>query len=156
MRGAAGVLLRPYRAGDLAACLTIFDGNVPKFFTPDEREEFAGFLKSAEHSVPPYFVLVQVNEVLACGGLSVRDASAALSWGMVARAHQGRGLGKRLTEARIAMARAMPGLTEIVLETSQHSAGFYLGLGFVGVRVTPNGFGPGLDRWDMRLTMNEG
>lgn len=145
------MIARPYRAEDRAACLAIFDGNVPKFFAPDERADFVTFLDRPERSEAPYLVLEEAGAVIACGGLTPGAAPGAvhLSWGMVTRGRQRDGIGTRLTEARLALARAMPGVTKLHLETSQHGQGFYARFGFILTRVIPDGFGPGLDRWDM-------
>lgn len=35
---------RPCAVGDRAACLALFDGNVPHVFTEAERAEFAAFV----------------------------------------------------------------------------------------------------------------
>jgi len=39
--------LRPYTAADRAACLAVFDSNVPASFAPDERAAFAAYLDGA-------------------------------------------------------------------------------------------------------------
>jgi predicted GNAT family N-acyltransferase len=148
-------VLRPYSLRDLAACLAIFDGNAPRFFAPGERADFAGFLEALPHADQPYLVLERDGQVIGCGGLSIEPEKrqASLSWGMVARPHHGTGLGARLTAGRLALARATPGIDAVVIETSQHTQGFYARLGFAVRQVTPDGFGPGLDRWDMLLPL---
>lgn len=150
----AETVVRPYVPDDLPACLAIFDSNLPTFFSAAEREEFRLFLQDAGAENSLYLVLAQGNVVLACGGLSILpDGLAHLSWGMVDRAHHGQGLGTRLTLARLALARATPGLTQIALATSQHTRRFYEGMGFTALKVTPDGFGPNLDRCDMILRL---
>lgn len=139
---------------DRAACLGVFDSNVPTFFAPQERAEFSRFLDACDRGAP-YLVLVHNGAVVACGGLEIAAHSASLSWGMVDRACHGQGLGTQLTKARLALARSLPDLAEVVLATSQHTRGFYEGFGFAVARVTPDGFGPGLDRWDMRLSLRD-
>nr|MBC8799133.1 GNAT family N-acetyltransferase [Pseudomonas congelans] len=37
-------MLRPYTLADRERCLDIFDSNVPRYFDPAEREQFARFL----------------------------------------------------------------------------------------------------------------
>lgn len=144
---------RPYRHEDFDACLSIFDGNVPGFFSMDERAEFATFLAEVDPETSPYIVLVLDGFVVACGGLSLdpNKGAASLSWGMVDRAYHGRGLGTRLTEERMKLARSSAQIAELVLATSQHAVGFYRRHGFAVVKVTPDGFAPGMDRYDMRL-----
>lgn len=148
---------RPYEPSDLAACLALFDGNTPRFFAPQERAEFRAFLETLPAEDRPYLVLTKAGEVIACGGLIVEpEGRASFTWGMVARDHHGQRLGTRLVQARLELARRMPGITELALSTSQHTRGFYEGFGFTTRAVTPNGFGPGLDRCDMVLPLAQG
>lgn len=146
---------RAYLSEDRAACLAIFDSNLPRYFAPEERADFGTFLDSLTTEDWPYLVLTEDQRVVACGGLIV-DAGlrqAALTWGMVDRARHGGGLGRQLTLFRLDLARATPGIDRVVMETSQHTRGFYDRLGFVVTKVTPDGFGAGIDRCDMVLTL---
>ena len=145
------VTFRPYRARDFTACLRLFDSNTPEFFAPDERAEFAGFLRHLDPC--PYLVGERGGQVVACGGFEGTGTSASLTFGMVDRALQGQGIGLALTKARLEAIRATAGVERVVIETSQHSAGFYDRLGFRVTEVTENGFAPGLDRWVMVLEL---
>ena len=146
---------RPYTSSDLSACLAIFDSNVPTFFAPEEREEFREHLGNVDATTAPYIVLVLDNAVIACGGLTIDETQrkASLSWSIVDRNLHGQRLGTLLTQARLTVARSTPGLSEVELSTSQHTRGFYEGFGFSVSKVTPSGFGPGLDRWDMAMRL---
>jgi predicted GNAT family N-acyltransferase len=146
------VTVRPYGAGDRGACLGLFDSNVPRFFSASERDDFAVYLDAPSG---PYLVLERAGQIVACGGhASEADGTTgALCWGMADGALHGTGLGRRLTEARIEAARQTPGLTALRLSTSQHTEGFYRRYGFQTVRLTPDGFGPGLDEHEMRLEL---
>ncbi|NTT84677.1 GNAT family N-acetyltransferase [Tabrizicola fusiformis] len=146
-------LFRPFRPDDITACLALFDGNCPRFFAPSEREEFASFLTAPRPSDAPYLVLEDEGDILACGGIEISGPDAHLTWGMVARDRHGQRLGTRLTEARLALARTLPGVERLILSTSQHTQGFYAGFGFAVTAHTPDGFGPGLDRVDMALLL---
>lgn len=143
---------RPYEPQDRDACLALFDGNVPRFFALSERADFARFLERLR-SDGTYLVLEREGRVVACGGLGVSadGAMGELCWGMVDRTCHGQGLGRALTEARLRVAATKPGLRRIRLDTSQHTQGFYARFGFRTLSVTPDGYGPGLDRWDMIL-----
>ncbi len=149
------LLSRPYASRDRSACLAIFDSNLPIFFAPHERDEFCSVLDSTDAKDRPYLVLTRQGAVVACGGLTANTArgQASLAWGMVDRAFHGQGLGTLLTECRLALARATPGIAEVVLATSQHSRGFYERFGSTVSAVTPDGFAPGLDRCDMALRL---
>ena len=150
------LVTRLFRPDDLAACLAVFDSNLPRFFAVEERDEFADFLQKITQSDDPYLVLQQESRIVACGGLSSeRDTrQASLSWGMVDQNLHGQGLGRELTQARINLAKGMVGIDRLTLATSQHTRGFYERFGFVIQRLTPNGFGLGLDRCDMLLAFD--
>lgn len=135
-------------ATDIEGCLDVFDSNVPRFFSEAEREEFRAFLVSLPG---PYFVLPEGDGFAACGGYAVDPETgvADLCWGMVRLELHGGGIGRALTEMRIRRAVADPATKQVKLNTSQHTTGFYERMGFRTVQVTPDGFGPGLDRCDM-------
>ncbi|HEY0019665.1 MAG TPA: GNAT family N-acetyltransferase [Longimicrobium sp.] len=145
--------IRDYTAADRAACLAVFDSNVPEFFIPAEREAFAGFLDG----LPGPYLVVEDEDgaVVGCGGYAVTPgtSTADLCWGMVRRERHGTGLGRLLTEARMDRIHADPAAMEIALNTSQHTRAFYERRGFATERVVPDGFAPGLDRCDMRLIL---
>lgn len=61
-----------------------------------------------------------------------------------------KGLGRALLHARIDAAKKDPGVRVIRLDTSQHTTGFYERFGFHITGVEPDGYGPGLDRCEMR------
>ena len=145
----APVAIRPFVRTDEAACLGIFDGNMPRFFAPSERPEFVRFL---ETSTSPYLVATaQDGSVIACGGYHV-DGDAAfanLTWGMVQRSWHGRGIGETLLHARIAAIEASTTVAVIRATTSQHARGFFARHGFKLVRIEPDGLARGLDRVEM-------
>jgi ribosomal protein S18 acetylase RimI-like enzyme len=143
---------RPYVAADRAACLALFDSNAPRFFDPSERAGFEQFLDEMRW---PYQVIEREGRVVACGGHAVEPdgRTVSLCWGMVEQGLHGQGLGRRLTEARLAAARAEPGVTAVRLDTGQHTTGFYERFGFVIERVVSDGYAPGSDRFDMRLDL---
>ena len=149
--GPRGFRLRPWRPADRAACLDVFEGNVPGWFRRHERKEFAAFLDALPG---PYLVVEATGgPVVACGGWARRQgtATADLCWGMVARPLHGEGLGRLLVEERLRRIRRDGTILEVALNTSQHTVGFYELFGFVVQRVEPDGYAPGLDRCEMRL-----
>ncbi len=146
---------RTYQAEDMAGCLALFDSNTPRFFDVSERDSFVGFLQDQALRWP-YQVIELDGRIVGCGGHAVEPdgVSVALCWGMVDNDLHGQGLGRVLTEARIAAARGTPGITRVILNTSQHTQGFYARFGFEVETVTPDGFAPGIDRWDMVLRLD--
>ncbi|MBX3477084.1 MAG: GNAT family N-acetyltransferase [Brevundimonas sp.] len=143
---------RPYEPADREACLALFDGNTPRFFDASERAEYDAFLRALE---TPYSVIEQGGRIVACGGHAVEadGTTAVLCWGMVDRGLQGTSLGRRLTQARLAAARATPGVTAVRLSTSQHTEGFYRRFGFRTLKVAQDGFAPGIHSHEMRLDL---
>lgn len=152
------VLIRPYAPTDLTACLAVFDSNVPDFFAAAERDEFRAHLLALPDAAPAYLVLTHADAVVACGGLTPGEGrgDARMVWGMVARAWHRRGLGRRLLRERLALAHGMAGLRAVSLSTSQHTRRFYEGEGFTLTGTIRDGFGAGLDRCDMVLTLGPG
>lgn len=144
-------ITRAYTPADRQACLTLFDSNTPRFFDPSERAGFEGFLNEMRW---PYQVIARDGRIVACGGHAVEPngRTVSLCWGMVEQGLHGQGLGRLLTEARLAAARAEAGVTEVRLDTGALTTGFYERFGFVIEQVVKDGYAPGSDRYDMRLT----
>lgn len=146
--------VRDFRSSDTTACLAVFDSNVPRYFTLPERAAFRDFL----HALPgPYMVIEdEAGAVVACGGLAIDPASGRsdLCWGMVRGELHGSGLGRRLMEARLDRARTHPDVRIVALNTSQLTTGFYERFGFVTTETILDGYAPGLDRCEMRLTIS--
>lgn len=132
------------------ACLDLFDGNVGTAFLPEERDGFASFLDD-----PPgeYFVLVDGTVAAACGGIAFEDdmrTLASVCWTMVARHRQRLGLGRLITNACLDAAMNEVGCTTIRLDTTPQTEAFFHRFDFETVGVERDGYGPGLDRVEMR------
>lgn len=145
--------LRDYRPIDRAACLVLFDGNVPEYFAPSERADFEVFLDAIDF---PYLVIEEEGGLLACGGWTRRTSDPGvvdLCWGMVRRDLHKTGLGRRLLEARLAQVRTTADIQAVVLQTTQHAEGFFARYGFVTRRVVSDGFAAGFHLHEMRLDL---
>ena len=130
---------REYTNGDRAACLALFDSNVPDFFAASERTEYAKFLDDLPC---PYLVLSSAGDgVIAAGGYYVTEEAdvGALAWGVVTRAWQRRGVGAELLQLRLARLRAS-GVNTVRVRTSPRSQHFFERSGFRLVQVVPQGF----------------
>jgi ribosomal protein S18 acetylase RimI-like enzyme len=148
-----GVRVRPYTPADLDGCLAIFETNVPRYFISKERDAFRAFL---EELPGPYIVLEdEQSRIVACGGHAMSDepGRADLCWGMVRQEKHRKGFGRTLIHARIDAAKADPAVRVIALNTSQLTTGFYERFGFRVTSTEPDGYGPGLDRCEMRLVL---
>ncbi len=160
------VTFRPCTPADALACLELFDGNCLPYFHPSERADYEQFLGNPEDR-GDYWVMEQGGEVggggvvsgtvVGCGGVWVSpEGQGGLSWGMVRRDLQRRGLGTRLTAFRLERLRARPEVRRIRLGTSQHTEAFYALQGFVAVERAENGFAPGIDEVKMSLELGPG
>lgn len=143
---------RPYEPTDRDACLRLFDSNAPRFFDPSEKADFESFLDELDW---PYQVIERDGRIVACGGHAVEPdgRTASLCWGMVDGTLHGRGVGTALTAARIAAARATPGVEVLRLDTGPQTKGFYERFGFEVTGMQADGYAPGYDRYDMRLEL---
>ncbi|MEM1132535.1 MAG: GNAT family N-acetyltransferase [Pseudomonadota bacterium] len=147
---------RDYQPGDKAACLALFDSNVPRYFDPSERQMFGAFLDDPRG---PYLVLELDSEIVGCGGYAHEEIdkegvrAASFTWGMVDNARHKMGLGRALAEHRLAMIRQEPDLDEIRLSTTPDVAPFFARFGFVGGPVEKDGYAPGMDKVEMRMRL---
>jgi ribosomal protein S18 acetylase RimI-like enzyme len=145
------VTFRPYLRDDRAECIAIAEGNVDPFLDPEEPGLFASFLdKLPDLDALRYAVAEVDGQVVACFGLYFDEAKrdAHFCWGLVDRAHHRRGIGRAMCAERIAWAEGREGWT-LSLGTTQHTVAFYERMGFKTVKLTPDGYGPGLHRYDM-------
>ena len=144
------VTFRPFRPDDAAACLAVFDSNVPTYFATSERPEFERFLAE----MPCEYLVGEASDgaIVACGGWYPRPEAgeAGLAWGMVHQDSHHRGVGRALLEARLAGVRTLPGVHTLVISTSQHTEAFYARAGFEVSEREADGHAPGIDRVDMR------
>ncbi|MBO9664557.1 GNAT family N-acetyltransferase [Dokdonella sp.] len=146
--------VRQYRPQDRAACLALFESNVPEYFAEAERADFIDQLDNLEG---PYLVVGNGGAVVACGGFQAdrKDPSiAALCWGMVRRDLHGSRLGEALLVARLDLIATNPAFESVVIETTPMSRGFFERYGFVAGRVVADGFVPGYDLVEMTLRLD--
>lgn len=148
--------LRDYRANDKAACLAIFDSNLPEYFARYERLEFDEFLDAPSCT---YFVIeseTTTAAIIGCGGYHYdpETSKAILCWGMVTRAHHKTGVGKALLVGRLMkLCAESDGQAVLTLNTSQYTYGFFEKFGFIITRIVEHGLAPGLHEYDMELRM---
>lgn len=136
--------IRDYAPADRAACLAIFDGNVPTYFHVAERPYFAASLASVDFLPPPvrargaapgrYRVVERAGAVVACGGWYVDGEVATLSWGMVDRALHRTGVGRALMADRLDAIRAAGTARQVRVQTTTPVRGFFERFGFAFVR----------------------
>ena len=150
---APALVLRPYVEADRPAVLALFDANVPTFFAPDERHWLEDSLEDLDG---PAF-LVSVNGVAAAfGGYEIWDYydKALLCWGMAHPRFHGRGLGRWLLAARLALiAGEIPRTRWVTVDTSPKIAPFFLSHGFETASVWPQGYRMGGEMHVLRFDL---
>jgi len=128
---------------DRAACLALFDGNVPDYFHATEREAFGEFLESSDYRPPRlrqnpgdarFYVLQDKDAILGCGGWYLEDDIAGLTWGIVSRAQHGKGLGRVLLQERLKIVRKDGRAKSVRVRTTPKIQGFFEHFGFRLVR----------------------
>lgn len=146
------VTIREFAAKDRERCLAVLDANTPDYFAPVERAAFEEFLAN-----PPgtYLVLEDAGKIVGCGGyIPLPETRVAhTSWGMVHPDYKGRGLGKRLFQARLDAVRERGDADRVRVVTSPQTASFFLPYGFRETRREKDGNAPGIDLVEMWLEL---
>ncbi|MGD9630155.1 MAG: GNAT family N-acetyltransferase [Pyrinomonadaceae bacterium] len=144
--------IRSFAPTDLDAVVAIFRSNIPKYFDPGEEQGLYDFLRDTR--AQDYYVMEVGGEVVGSGGIGLNGdldpPTVSLCWGMIRDDRLGTGLGKAMTEFRIALANEKYPGVPLTIGTSQHTEGFYKKFGFQTVERVPDGFGPGIDECMMR------
>ena len=143
---------RSYRKQYKDQCLKIFDSNLDKYFDVSERDMYSEYLDSLDDDAT-YYICVLSGEVVACGGYDASSEVGSLKWGMVHRTFHGKGVGSKLTDFRLSLLSNNEVVKLVKIDTSQHTAGFYIKRGFVQTNVVEGGFGEGIDCVTMELVL---
>jgi [ribosomal protein S18]-alanine N-acetyltransferase len=144
--------IRPYELSDRNALETIFLMNTPKYFAP---EELGDFLEYLDIFGDDYVVAVVNKRVVGGGGYWIRssDQQGGLSWAFLRPDYQGTGVGKELAQYRIEKIRETGLAKTIMVETSQHSFGFYEKLGFKLLNKQSDYWSKGIDLYSAVLEL---
>jgi GNAT superfamily N-acetyltransferase len=150
---------RNYKPTDHKACLKLFDSNCPPFFDESERLLFDNWLLAFDTNEVAHaninkslYYVGELNEVIiCCGGIySLKEKNEVrLSWGMVLREYHQKGYGKTLLKYRLEEFNKHFSGFNLKLDTSQLTVGFYKQMNFRVTKIEKDGYGVGLDRYDM-------
>lgn len=150
-----------YNNSHRADCVAIFKSNTPKYFDPSELPALENWLNGKDKAKMSYqnnkaehfYSALESGKTVACGGFYIPENKkvANLVWGMVHNSLHKNGIGKKMFEYRVQKIKQFYHGHAIVLDTSQHTFVFFENLGFVVSKITKNGYGPGLHRYDMEL-----
>ena len=142
--------IKTYKQKYFDNCVDIIESNTPKYILPIEHLAFKNYLLKKNKT---YFVLFSGFTLVACGGYGINDSQtkAGLSWGLVHRKHHCQGIGSYLLRFRIDNIKKKYPSVNIHLDTSQHTYKFFERFGFKIRKISKNGYGEGLDMYDMIL-----
>ena len=149
----------PYDSKYFEQCIKIIQSNTPKYIDPSEHTDYKDYLSrpDAKNSIfdngKTYFVLFKDSDLVACGGygLNKSQTKVVLAWGLVHRKHHNQGYGSQLLKYRLNHIKSNYPDIEIHLDTSQHTYRFFEKFGFSVIQISKNGYGEGLDKYDMIL-----
>lgn len=143
-------MIRGYHPTDLAAVIAIFQENTPDFFAPEEQVDLENFLNVNGSN---YWLIEEEGEIAGCGGIVFSDdrSEGRIAWDFFAPKFQGKGLGRRLTEFRLAQIGKEPKVRRIVVHTSQLAHGFYAKFGFSIEMIEKDYWAPGLHLYAMQM-----
>lgn len=148
-------LVREYKPEDKQFCLKAFESNIPEFFVQDELIDFDNFLNriATENINTKYYVVVHNNQIIGCGGFGDKDNKSVLSltWGLIDKSYHKKGFGALLLKHRLDEAKRLFPELPMVLDTTQHSFGFFEKYGFKVTKITHDFYAQGMHRYDMEL-----
>jgi predicted GNAT family N-acyltransferase len=122
---------------------------MPKFFASHEEKLLRKYLIKV--NINYYLFFNREESLVASGGYEYEEKTntIVLTWGMVDQSLHNQGYGSHMIEYRLKKIKKEFSRTNIILNTSQHTFKFYEKFGFELVKIKRDGYGPGLDRYDM-------
>ncbi|WP_242919941.1 GNAT family N-acetyltransferase [Pontibacter liquoris] len=143
-------MIRPYSPNDKEALLALLRLNTPQYFHPAEEQDLSDYL---EQYAQDYFVVTEAATLVGSGGINYFEADkvARLSWDIIHPDFQGKGIGRKLTEFRIARISTHPEIDTIVVRTTQLVYGFYQKAGFALTNTAKDFWAPGFDLYQMEM-----
>lgn len=150
-------IIRKYESRDKQDCINAFKSNVPLFFTNKEIADFDSFLNKVESGtdITYYYVVIFNEKVIGCGGFgdNYNNGKYTLAWGLIHNDYHKKGFGIELLLHRIEKIKELKTASPLMLDTTQHSFGFFEKQGFRITKITNDYYEKGMHRYDMVLEM---
>lgn len=146
--------IQVYQNTDKARLLELLALNTPQYFASEEAADFAHYL---DNEVDDYFIVLEGDSIIACGGINYfrEQNKAHISWDMVHPDFQRKGIGKLLLKHRLSLIRAEEGIHSVVVNTSQFAEPFYAGQGFKLLSEEKDYWAKGIHLMHMTLTVKQ-
>ncbi|NRB46436.1 MAG: GNAT family N-acetyltransferase [Saprospiraceae bacterium] len=143
-------MIRKYQSTDRSQVIKVFRQNTPKYFALEEQTDLEQFL---EHNGANYWLIEQEGIIAGCGGIvfSEDQQVGRIAWDFFSPNFQGKGLGRALTEFRLAEIRKNRSVQRIIVRTSQLAYSFYAKFGFDIAKIEEDYWAPGLHLYDMQM-----
>ncbi len=124
--------------------------NTPKYFAPEEANEFSTFL---DQQIELYYIMLFDDIIIGCGGINFTDnhTTAIMTWAMIHPEYQGKGFGSKLMSHRLEKINTMPNIRKICVRTAQLTYKFYQKQGFVLLDTKKDYWAKGLDLYYMEF-----
>jgi [ribosomal protein S18]-alanine N-acetyltransferase len=140
--------IRTYTPADRGTILGLLRLNTPAYFAPEEEQDLVYYLANESEW---YYVAELDGKPVGCGGINYTEdgKTGRISWDIVHPDHQGKGIGRRLTEFRIAKMLENEQVERLSVRTSQLVFPFYEKLGFELNEIVKDYWAPGFDLYHL-------
>lgn len=145
-------MIRPFTNADREALVQLFRMNAPRYFDPGEEGDYIEYLNTHPES---YFVYENAGNIWGAGGYHCTvESQGVISWFIIHPAKKGLGFGTSLVKYCLESLAHRPGITSVIVKTSQMVAPFFSRFGFHTREIMPNFWGGDLDLYLMELTFD--
>ena len=142
------ISIREYEPKDKNEVINLIRLNTPEYFAVEEEDYLIKYL---ETEIELYYVLLNDQKIVGCGGINFMDNNTIgkISWDIFHPDFQGKSLGTKLLKHRIEKLNSINGIQKIIVRTSQVAYKFYLKQGFELLEVKKNYWAEGFDMYNM-------
>ncbi len=145
-------MIRPYNINDKNELINLIKLNTPQYFDKTEQASFNNYL---ENEIETYFVVVEDDKIIGCGGINYENNSTTgiISWDIIHPNFQGKGIVKKLLLHLISEIKKNQLIKIILVRTSQHTDKFYEKGGFKLDFITKDYWAKGFDLYQMKIEL---
>jgi ribosomal protein S18 acetylase RimI-like enzyme len=137
-------IIRAFQASDKEALIKILKANTPKYFDPNEIDDFEAYI---DQRASTYLCVEQDGQIIGGAGYYVNniDLSGRIKWVFFKPEFHKQGLGKLIIEHCIKELESHKLVRNLMLTTSQLAYPFFEKFGFKTTQTKKDYWGPGLD-----------
>ena len=143
------LIFSDYHPSDRTTCSALFERNCPAYFAIEERSAYQAFLKAEPK---PYWIAWTDNVAVACYGVTIERDGAGIDWIIVDPSYQSKGVGDAMVKRAFNLFNKHD-VKEVKVATSQHANRFFERYGLVETSTTLHGWGQGMHKIDMVMSL---